>query len=222
VNGDLHAAIENAVGRDVSRETFERLQQFAVAFEKWSARINLVAPSTVPHLWSRHILDSAQVIRLAPDAKTWLDLGSGGGFPGAIIAVLLSESADCAVTLVESNAKKAAFLSTVLGSIGVSARVQTARIEAAPARSEAFDVVTARALAQLSTLFELGDIWLLHGSVGFFHKGRDYRREIEECRDGWSFDLVEHPSLVDPESVVLEVRNLRRRAPNKRSLADPT
>jgi 16S rRNA (guanine527-N7)-methyltransferase len=127
--------------------------------------------------------------------------------------VLLSDRADCVVTLVESNARKAAFLKTVLGSIGIKARVQSARIEVAPARSEAFDVVTARALAELSRLFELSDVWLSHGSVALFHKGRDYRREVEECQDAWTFDLIEHPSLVDPESVVLEVRHLRRRAP---------
>jgi 16S rRNA (guanine527-N7)-methyltransferase len=199
-----------AVAGPVSRETFARIERFEAAFLKWSARINLAAPSTLPHLWQRHILDSAQLMKLAPTALRWLDLGSGGGFPGAVIAILLRDRPGGTIDLVESNAKKAAFLKTVLGELGAPARVHISRIEDFVSDSRP-EIVTARALAPLPALLDLAAPWLSNGATALFHKGRDYRREVEESADGWQFDLLEHRSVVDPESVILEISGLRRR-----------
>jgi 16S rRNA (guanine527-N7)-methyltransferase len=209
MTSDRHSELESVTG-PVSRETYERLIRFESLFRKWAGRINLAAPSTLPHLWSRHILDSAQLAKLAPGATRWLDLGSGGGFPGAVIAILLRDRPGATVDLVESNAKKAAFLKTALGELQAPARVHIARIEAFSGSEEGFEIVTARALAALPSLLELASPWLTGGATGLFHKGRDYRREVEESRDAWHFDLVEHASAVDPEGVILEISGLRR------------
>lgn len=208
MTGERRAELESVAG-PVSRETFDRLLRFETQFRKWSQRINLAAPSTLPQLWSRHILDSAQLLKLAPDAARWLDLGSGGGFPGAVLAILLRDCAGASIDLIESNAKKAAFLKTVLGELQAPAMVHVVRIESFA--GSGYDVVTARALAPLPALLQLASPWLAGGARGLFHKGRDYRREVEESRDVWRFDLVEHASAVDRIGVILEVSGLRRK-----------
>lgn len=194
----------------VSRETVERLEAFEAAFVKWSARINLAAPSTLPELWCRHILDSAQLIPLAPMALRWLDIGSGGGFPGAVVAILLRERPGAAIDLVESNNKKAAFLRTVLADVDAPATVHAIRIEDTPGRVEIPDIVTARALAGLGKLLNLSAPWLTQGATGLFHKGRDYATEVAETHDAWRFDLVEHRSRIEPTSRILEISRLTR------------
>ncbi|WP_163270722.1 16S rRNA (guanine(527)-N(7))-methyltransferase RsmG [Chelativorans alearense] len=198
-----------AVAGPVSRETFVRLEAFEAAFRRWAARINLAAPSTLPHLWERHILDSAQLVRLAPEAKRWLDLGSGGGFPGGVVAVLLIERAEAHIDLVESNRKKAAFLQTTLAGLDAPATVHARRIEDCYTAIPAPEIVTARALAPLSRLLELAEPWLVQGARALFHKGRDYRREVEESGDAWQFDLVEHSESIG-DGVILEISDLRR------------
>lgn len=206
------ASLRDVAGQ-VSRETCDDLVTFEQQFLRWSARINLAARSTLDDLWSRHVLDSAQLWRIAPDATRWLDLGSGGGFPGAVIAILAKERADAHVDLVESNRKKAAFLRTVLAQLSAPATVHPVRIEDAAAHIGRPDIVTARALAPLSDLIRLAEPWLKAGSVGLFHKGRDYAQEIAESRYEWRFDLVEHVSRVDPDSRILEIRNPVRLMP---------
>ncbi|HWT63141.1 MAG TPA: 16S rRNA (guanine(527)-N(7))-methyltransferase RsmG [Ochrobactrum sp.] len=195
---------------DVSRETTDRLIAFEDLFRKWSSAINLASPSTLADLWNRHILDSAQIFPLAPEATRWLDLGSGGGFPGIVTACFLKECPGASIDLVESAGKKAAFLRTAAGHVGVPARVHAARIEAMWDKIETPQVITARALASLNVLFELAEPWLSNGSKALFQKGRDYQREIDESRVGWSFDLVQHESAIDNNSVILEISNLRR------------
>jgi 16S rRNA (guanine527-N7)-methyltransferase len=202
-------ALQEAAG-PVSRETFERILSFEQHFLKWAERINLSAPSTLSETWSRHILDSAQLARITPIAQRWLDLGSGGGFPGAIIAILLMEHDDASIDLVESNRKKAAFLQTSLGHLKAPAHVHPRRIEDIYTIVPQPEVITARALAPLPALLDLTAPWLVAGASGLFHKGRDYRSEVKESVQHWHFDLVEHRSIVDPASVVLEIRNLRR------------
>jgi 16S rRNA (guanine527-N7)-methyltransferase len=194
----------------VSRETLARLEAFEAEFRKWAARIKLAAPSTLGSLWSRHILDSAQLFPLAEDATEWLDLGSGGGFPGAVIAILLTERKSGHIELVESNNKKAAFLKSVLGGLGAPATVHVCRIEDASGRVRRPQIVTARALAPLPRLLELARPWLEEGATGLFHKGREYAAEIAESRDAWRFDLIEHRSRVDPASRILAVSHLMR------------
>lgn len=197
----------------VSRETVDRLQIFVDLFEKWSRTINLVARSTQPDLLQRHIADSLQLYTLQSGPKRWLDLGSGGGFPGAIVAIALAERNAGWVHLVESNQKKAAFLRLALAETGARGSVHAKRIEAAGSEIGHVDCVSARALADLSLLFSLAKPWLTQEkTVAYFHKGRDYRREVAEARGGWSFTLVEHPSAISPDSVILEIRKLTRRA----------
>ena len=199
-----------AVAGPVSRETFNRLQEFEQLFQKWNRRINLVASSTLGDVWQRHILDSAQLFRMAPDANRWVDLGSGGGFPGLILGFLLSEREDGSIDLVESNRKKASFLQTVVGQFGLPARVISRRIEDCYASVPAPQIVTARALAPLPALLDLTTPWLAAGVTGLFHKGRDYRAEVAESAHRWTFDLVEHVSMIDQNSVILEVSNLNK------------
>lgn len=200
-----------AVAGPVSRETFEKLKLFDSEFRRWNSSINLVAPSTLSILWSRHILDSAQLRAFAPDARNWLDLGSGGGFPGAVMAILLAENPQSHIDLVESNNKKAAFLRRIISQSGARGHVHAVRIEEAPDRVARPDIVTARALAPLPRLLNLASPWLLAGATGLFHKGRDYLSEVNESRDAWDFDLVQSESKIDPASSILAISNLSRR-----------
>ena len=206
------ASLANALnGKAVSRETAARLEHFAALFAKWAKAINLVAPSTFDDLWDRHIADSAQIFQLAPGARTWVDLGSGGGFPGVITAIFLAELGDGWVHLVESNNKKAAFLRTALAETGARGIVHPVRIEKAPDLIPNCDAVSARALADLDLLLEFVQPWAERNDElkAYFHKGRDYRSEIEKSRRRWSFDLLIHESTIEKDSVVLEIGGIR-------------
>lgn len=187
----------------VSRETFSRLEAFEQKFLHWSKSINLAAPSTLPYLWKRHILDSTQLLTHVKHARKLVDIGSGGGFPGAILAILLAGKAE--VHLVESNRKKAAFLTTVLHEVGAPARVHARRIEQSYELVGQPDVVTARALAPLKLLLELSEPWISGGASAFFHKGRDYQQEIEESDTLDRYDLLIHQDLVTKEGVILQI-----------------
>jgi 16S rRNA (guanine527-N7)-methyltransferase len=198
----------------VSRETLDKLEHFAALFQKWAKSINLVAPSTIEGLWQRHITDSLQIFQLSPSPKTWVDLGSGGGFPGVITAICLSEHNDGWVHLVESNNKKAAFLRVALNETGGRGSVHPIRIEQAPSVIPRCDAISARALSDLSQLLDYCAPWMLPDepkAVAFFHKGRDYQQEIDKAVSRFEFDLVKHASVVEPDSVVLEIANLSRR-----------
>ena len=201
------------VAGPVSRETFDDLEAFETMFRMWASRINLVASSTLDDVWDRHILDSAQLVPLAAKAKRWLDLGSGGGFPGLVIAFLLKHQQIGQIDLIESNRKKAGFLQAVVGQFSLPARVNARRIDEQINALGRPDVVTARALAPLPVLLELAFPWLSTGATGLLHKGRDYSREIQESSLLWQYDLVEHRSKVDAGSVILEITNLARRQP---------
>lgn len=194
-----------AIAGPVSRETWEAILTFLGEFRRWTARINLTAPSTLPNLFSRHVLDSAQLIPLAGDARHWLDLGSGGGFPGAIIAILLKDRDEARIDLVESNRKKAAFLASTLARVNAPAKVHAMRIEDAVALGLAPDVVTARALAPLDDLLRLAAPWLDAGARGLFHKGGDWRREIAESGRVQHYDLICHPSVIGGDGMILDV-----------------
>jgi len=198
-------------GQAVSRETVQRLEHFAALFTKWAKTINLVAPSTFDDLWSRHIADSAQIFQLAPKPMVWADLGSGGGFPGIITAIFLAELQDGWVHLVESNNKKAAFLRTAITETGARATVHPVRIETAPAPIPHCDAVSARALAELNLLLDFISPWAKENAnlKAYFHKGRDYRSEVDKSHRRWSFDLVIHQSKIERDSVVLEIGGIR-------------
>lgn len=200
--------LRKAAGDNVSRETFDLLTLFERRFRAWNSKINLVAVSTLQDLWERHILDSAQLFRLAPGARSWLDIGSGGGFPGLVVGFLLKDSRGGTVHLVESNRKKAAFLQSIIGEFDLPAQVHAVRIEDAVGQVPQPEIVSARALAGLDQLLGLASPWMSNGARALFHKGRDYRLEIEESAHNWRFDLIEHRSVIDEESVILEISGL--------------
>jgi len=207
---DRFQALEAAAG-PVSRETFDSLVQLEENLLKWNKSINLISPATANDVWKRHIIDSAQLYPLAKRRRDWIDLGSGGGFPGLVIALLGAGRRDIQISLVESNSKKAAFLQSMVGQFNLPARVITERIEAFAQRRTPPDIVSARALAPLPELLNLALPWLSATTTGLFHKGRDYRREVEESADSFDFNLIEHPSMVDSDSVILEIAAVRRR-----------
>lgn len=199
-------------GQSVSRETAERLELFAELFRKWARIINLVAPSTLDELWHRHIADSAQIYQLSPNPSRWLDLGSGGGFPGIITAIMLAETGGGWVHLVESNQKKAAFLRVALNETGARGSVHPERIESVIGSIPSCEKISARAVAELDQLLLWSSKWMIDSdTTAFFHKGRDYRSELAKARSRWDFDLVENISVVEPDSVILEISGLRQR-----------
>ena len=190
----------------VSHETVEKLRLYESLLIKWQKAVNLVAPGTIPQLWQRHFADSAQLLGLTP-AKTWVDMGSGGGFPALVIAIMLANQEECCVHLIESNARKCAFLSEVARQTGAPARVHNARIVdvAASGKIPFADAVTARALAPLDTLLELALPFLGNASVALFLKGREAGVEIADARKRWVFDVKIHPSISDAEGQILEI-----------------
>lgn len=201
---------EELAGFDVSRETSERLDIYAKLLQTWNPKINLVAPSTIDDLWSRHFVDSAQLYGLAPENfDHWVDLGSGGGFPGLVTAILAQEkSGTSRVTLVESDARKCAFLRTVLRETDVAATVITKRIEAVPPLVAS--VVSARALAPLSKLLEFSHLHLSEAGVALLQKGQNWEKEISDARSAWQFSYRIDKSVVDENSVILSVTGVGR------------
>jgi 16S rRNA (guanine527-N7)-methyltransferase len=191
-----------------SPATLDRLAAFEALARRWTARINLVAPSTVPDLWTRHIADSAQLWPLAPaSARSWVDLGSGGGFPGVVIAILAAEAGGPRVTLIESDQRKCAFLRTAARELGLSVTILDERAEAAA--PQAADVVSARALASLSALLSLIARHLAPGGTALLPKGRDVAAEIEAARSsGWRFEVEALPSATDPSARILRVADI--------------
>jgi 16S rRNA (guanine527-N7)-methyltransferase len=206
---DAYQRLRDVAG-PVSRETFERLVAFEQLFRRWNERINLASAATLDQLWERHILDSAQLARLAPRSLQWIDLGSGGGFPGLVLAFLLAERSGANVALIESNRKKASFLQSIVGEFSLPSRILAQRIEATPTLVPEAEIVTARALAPLPALLDLASPWLTSGARALFHKGRDYRIELEESAHRWRFDLLEHRIMTEAQGVILEIGALRR------------
>lgn len=200
-------------GLVVSRETSDRLTQFAELFIKWSKSINLIAPSTRDQIWTRHIIDSLQLRNIITEPGRWIDLGSGGGFPGVITAILLAEHGQGWVDLVESNNKKASFLRMALAETGGRGTVHPVRIGDAASKLPAPDFISARALAELDLLFDHVQPWAMANPQLqlVFHKGRDYQVEVEKARGRWDFDLIKHQSVVEADSVILDITSLTRR-----------
>lgn len=195
----------------VSRETAASLMAFEEAVKKWQSHINLIANATLPELWTRHILDSAQIAALQPDAKNWCDIGSGGGFPGIVTAILLKEKSGFHIDLVESNSKKAAFLRSVSAEFNLPATVHTCRIETSYIHIKKPEIITSRALASLGKLVELTLPWFEQGATALFQKGRDYKKEMAEAEQNWEFNSVVHQSKIDSQSVILEISKINPR-----------
>jgi 16S rRNA (guanine527-N7)-methyltransferase len=209
---DLAADRERALAlTPVSRETLVRLDCFVELLLETQSHTNLIGPATVPALWTRHIADSLQLLDLAPNARIWLDLGSGGGFPGLVIACALADRPDAMVHLVESTGKKAAFLRQVADTLALPAIVHHGRIEDFSPDFVA-DVVTARALAPLDRLFSYVAPFLISGAKALLSKGQDVEVELTEAAKCWKIDTELAVSRTNPASRILVVRSLRRRA----------
>jgi 16S rRNA (guanine527-N7)-methyltransferase len=195
---------------NVSRETSERLAAFEALVRKWNPAINLVSKASLADLRQRHVVDSMQLFDLAGVSEGhWLDVGTGGGFPGLVVAILAAEAAPgLRVTCIESDGRKAAFLATAVREFGLSAVILAERVEVVP--SQEADVVSARALAPLSDLLELTQRHLKPGGIGIFPKGARHAMEVAEARARWRFDLTEWPSRTDPDARILKLGAIER------------
>jgi 16S rRNA (guanine527-N7)-methyltransferase len=194
---------------DVSRETWERAEQLVAILLKWQPRINLVASSTLADVWLRHVADSLQLVRAAPKAKTWVDLGSGAGFPGLLIAAARPEAE---VHLVESDQRKCAFMREAARAMGFIVRIHNTRIEACyPELPERADAVSARALAALPKLLQLAAPLIESGAKGVFPKGREAEAELTAARESWNIEAELVPSISDPHASVIVVSGLSPR-----------
>jgi len=194
---------------DVSRETEQGLQIFEDLLRKWTKKINLVAPSTLNDLRTRHIDDSLQLYALIADYRgKVVDLGSGGGLPGAILAIADINNADRTYTLIEADQRKATFLRTVARESMAKFTVLSERIEEAPPQDA--DIITARALAPLTKLFEMCERHLKPGGIAFFLKGETAQEEIKTAKAAWSFSHSTYPSKTNPKSTVLKIERLAR------------
>ncbi len=193
---------------DVSRETESRLEALCDIVKKWTPTVNLVSKSTISNIWQRHIIDSAQVFYFAPpDARQWLDLGSGAGFPGLVIAILAAEQRKgLQVCLVESDQRKAVFLNEAARALNIPVTVICHRIETIAPRGA--DVVSARALTALDGLCSYAKMHLNTGGVAIFPKGANVEAEIETARKQWQFSLEVKASRTDPAASILLLRNV--------------
>ena len=193
---------------DVSRETREKLELLERELRRWQEIKNLVGPATLDRIWDRHIVDSLQLLDLAPEARTWLDLGSGAGFPGLVLAIAGAERG-LRVHLVESNSRKCAFLRHVVRLACAPATIHEARLEAViPVFVGGADVVSARALAALPLLLEWTEPLLKAGTIGLFPKGRDAEIELTEARKRWTFAADILPSRTDSEARILRITSI--------------
>ena len=195
---------EFAAQTGVSRETLARLKAYADILADWNARHNLVAKSTLPDLWQRHMWDSAQLTAMIPpETRTLADLGSGAGFPGLVLAAMRPE---LQVTLHEATTKKCAFLQAAAERMGLHVTVENARMEERPQR--AFDVVTARACAPLPQLLEYAHSFVGPNSVCLFLKGQNVGAELTEAHKYWNMEVSQDPSQTDPSGAMVTVRKL--------------
>lgn len=195
---------------NVSRETIERLDCYASLVEKWNPAINLISKSSVEHLWPRHIRDSAQIFGISGvSLGLWADFGSGGGFPGLVVAILAAEAApELEVLCVESDVRKATFLRTVIRETGISAKVVSERVESLP--SLGAEVISARALASLNDLLSYAEPHLKKGGHCLFLKGASVERERAEALESWRFNCEDYESETDSEAVILKIGAIER------------
>ena len=188
----------------VARETEKRLDTYVALLLRWQQTTNLIAPSTIPQIWTRHVADSLQFAELAPQATTWVDLGSGGGFPAIPVACVLADKPGAMVHLVESNGKKAAFLREAIRATGVPAQVHAERIEKyVSSVVNSVDAVSARALAPLKTLCDQAFPLIERGAIGLFAKGLDVEAELTEASKCWKIETETVPSKTSPDGCIL-------------------
>ena len=195
---------------NVSRETMERLEIYAGLLPHWQNAVNLVARSTIDDLWQRHIADSAQLYTLAPTVDTWIDLGSGAGFPGMVIAIMRAEHGLTGVTLIESDQRKCAFLQEVRRQTGIAVDIVDERIENAATHAKVgqADIVSARALAPLSRLFSMAAPLMKFDSQCLFMKGKAVEEELKEASRHWSYQCELVSSITDAQARIVVVEKL--------------
>jgi 16S rRNA (guanine527-N7)-methyltransferase len=215
---DLPSANDKAAAlalTPVPPETEARLDRYVSLLVEWQAKTNLVAPSTLPHLWTRHVADSLQLLSLAPSAKIWIDLGSGGGFPGVVLACALAETPGANVHLVERNAKKAAFLREAVRVTSASATVHLAGIGDIVDRiGSRADCITARALAPLHQLVGFAEPFVSGGAKALFLKGQDVEAELTEATKYWNIEPRLHSSRTGGHGWIVELDRIERRNPS--------
>jgi 16S rRNA (guanine527-N7)-methyltransferase len=199
----------------VSRETEARLDRYVELLLEWQAKTNLVAPSTLPNLWTRHVSDSLQLLNFAPGAKVWVDLGSGGGFPGVVLACALADTPKAQVHLVERNAKKAAFLRQALRITASPGAVHLYDIKESVDRiTGPIDCVTARAVAPLHQLIGFAEPLVGKGAKALFLKGQDVEAELTEATKYWSITPQLHSSRTGGHGWIVELDRIERRNPS--------
>ena len=195
---------------NVSRETIARLERFEEILLKWNPKINLVSKASLENLWQRHIIDSVQVFTSVKDpGDSWVDIGSGGGFPGIVVAIMAAEYfPKTNVTLIESDQRKSAFLRTAARECGVPITVLSQRIEQATPQNA--HILSARALAELDTLLEFSEQHLAKDGLAVFPKGASWKKEVDKAAERWSFDVEPITSLTETEAVILKIKGVVR------------
>lgn len=207
---NFNSAADVAAHFDVPRETMDKLKAYVDLTLKWTPKINLIGKSTIPHIWSRHIADSLQIVELADEnTKTWMDIGSGAGFPGLVAAIVLEKkNPECRVTLVDSDVRKCLFLRTVVRELGLNVDVISERIQ--NLETSPSEVLSARALAPLGDLLTMVEGLLSPKGVCLFLKGGDVDSELTAASGSWKMTTEQIPSATDPNGVILRIGDLAR------------
>ena len=195
-------------GVHVSRETIDRLEVHRDLLKKWNSKINLVSPGTIENSWERHVCDSAQLVsHIDGEVERWTDLGSGGGFPGLIVAAIVKEKyPETRVTLVESDQRKCAFLRVAGDAMDLDVQVIPKRIENLPPSDS--QILSARALAPLEKLLSFASLHLNHKGIALLPKGQNWQKEVVEAQRRWRFKYKNHTSVTDPKAAILEIRDI--------------
>lgn len=216
--GDAEGRIRTLEMNPISRETAARLDRFVATLRRWQPVVPLVATSTLPALWTRHVGDSLQLVGLAPETRVWVDFGSGGGFPGLVIACALADVPGACVHLIERHGKKAAFLREAVRETGAAAVIHQGPVEAVVPHLDAnVEKVTARAFARLAVLVALSEPLLKKGAEALFLKGEDVATELTEVTKCWKINVNLIPSLSDPRGRIVHIRSAQRRSPGSPS-----
>jgi 16S rRNA (guanine527-N7)-methyltransferase len=191
----------------VSRETEDRLVLFVELLDRWRHKINLISNSTFSSVWTRHIADSAQLVALAPNAKRWVDMGSGAGFPGLVIAIQLADVPGAIVHCIESDGRKCAFLREAARATGAAAHIHPVRVEAIePETLGTVDAVTARAFAPLPLTLKLARPWMERGAIAVFPRGESAKDQIAASPEAWTHAIETLQSVVNPKAAILRIR----------------
>ena len=201
------AAREGLGELGVSRETLERLDRYVSLLDEWRQKLNLVGPKEMDHVWARHVYDSAQLIPLIKPGSSIIDIGSGAGFPGLVLAAQAAETGGT-VRMVESVGKKCAFLSTVISELGLPARAISGRIESLEPDSVGY--ITARALAPLPKLIGYAAPWIDRGATALFFKGSSWREELTAAQEYWTLAYEAIPSRTNETGIILEIKEAKR------------